>query len=1033
MTGLCLSLRNGLRDGLQTMTACIAFRARPFLIRLGVAMAIVFFALLSRAGGPKYVAGASYFNTNMSGQPLVWPQGVLSYYTDQGELSPILSNAAANAFVADAFSQWTAVPTAALAASNAGQLAEDVNGSNVTVNSNGSISMPSDIQPTATATPIAIVYDYDGSVTNALLGSGAGDASQCFFNAAFGGDDNYGAPATYLHALVVINGQCAQESSQLVDVEYRLVRVLGGVIGVGWSQLNPNVLTNNPPPTGDDFAGFPVMHSIDPPGCVPITRCYANPYQLAIDDVAAVSRLYPVTTQNQSGFPGKQLFASATARIHGSVWFTDASGNPTQPMQGVNVVARWIDPANGLPSRRFAASSVSGFLFIGNAGNPVTGFTDELGDPYSEWGSSSPTVEGSFDLAGLPLENGSTAKYQLCVEELDPIWSSLVGSYAPRLVAPSGLPQPVVVTLKAGQDLQQDILMAGSAQPMPPLSATNGWTTPAAIPPAGDWVGSLSGYGDMAYLQLPVQNKRTLSVAVKALDESGNPSELKAQPVIGMWNASDQEGTASPAFTPSPFNTVTSGLTRLDAQFSATGNFLIGISDLRGDGRPDYHYQAHVLYADSVSPPRVSVAGGAVVVAGTGFSAGLASAVGTAAAPQLQVNAGQMILAAPAFSDGPQSIAITDPVSGASSIMTNALVYGAAASDKIILVGGSLNPATPVGVQATYPMSVRVLQSDGVTPVSGATVGWIASNNLQLSACGGTSACPVTTDQGGNALSWLTPSATGNATITATLAPGVYSPAQSVSASLTATESPADLGVLPAYLWIAQGATTSVPLTARVLANGSPRANVTVTFTVETGSATLSAASAVTSSTGYAAVMLSVTQLSSTVQVSACIGPANAPCLPVYITAVAPSQLNLQPVAGGGQVSAGQPFQPVVVRVTDSSSPPNPVLAANVTFVTTVVRPGDEETNPTNPVLPVILSVGQTVVPSDISGLASIVPSGGGFSPPLEVDVGSTAGANAALDDPLELLPGSSRGSTKENPLGRFPVHVASPIAIERK
>ena len=108
-----------------------------------------------------------------------------------------------------------------------------------------------------------------------------------------------------------------------------------------------------------------------------------------------------MTAQNQSGFPGKQIFSSTTARIHGSVYFTDTHGNATQPMEGVNVVARWIDPNTGQPSHRYAASSVSGFLFTGNAGNPITGFIDLLGNPLSAWGSASPSVEGFFDLAGL--------------------------------------------------------------------------------------------------------------------------------------------------------------------------------------------------------------------------------------------------------------------------------------------------------------------------------------------------------------------------------------------------------------------------------------------------------------------------------------------------------------------------------------------------------------------------------------------------------------------------------------------------------
>ena len=755
------------------MTNNMAFTARSFLLRLALAAAMVFcFVLLSRAGGPKCVAGTSYFDPTTTGQPLLWSQGLITYYTDQGDLSPILLNASANDFVASAFSQWTSVPTAALAATSGGPLAEDVNGTNVTLNSDGTISMPADIQSTATGTPIGIVYDSDGSVTDALLGSGAGNSSQCFSNAAFGGSDNYGAFATYQHALIVINGQCAQQSSQLADVEYRLVRVIGSVLGLGWSQVNPNVLTRKPAPTSDDYAGFPVMHSTDPLNCIPITICYANPYQLAMDDFAALSRLYPVTAQNLSRFPGKQVFSTATARIHGSVWFTDTHGNRTQAMQGVNVVARWIDPGTGLPSRKYAAASVSGFLFSGNEGNPITGSDDALGDPFSEWGSDSQTLEGFFDLAGLQLPNGGSAQYQLSVEPLDPTWSAGVGPYSPGPVAPSGLAQPIVVTVTAGNDVQQDILMGGTAQPLPQPAST--WTTPAALPPAGDWEGSLSGYGNMAYFLLPAQTNRTLSVAVTALDESGQASVGKAQPVIGMWAASDPEGTEPPAFTPSPFNQLTYGMTRLDAQVAASTNFLIGISDVRGDGRPDYRYHAYVLYADSVSPLRVGVSGGPVTVQGTGFYPGLTATIGSTAATPLAISAGQMILAAPAHGDGPVDITLTDPVSGASSVMTNVLTYGAAASDSIILLSG-LNPPTPVGTQAANPMSVRVLAADGITPVSGATIGWSASTRLQLSACGGASSCSIASDQNGNAASWLTPAAAGVATITATLAPGVYS------------------------------------------------------------------------------------------------------------------------------------------------------------------------------------------------------------------------------------------------------------------
>lgn len=1009
--------------------------ARSFLVRLALsAAAILIFALLARAGGPKNVAGTSYFDTAVVGQPLVWPQGIITYYTDQGDLSLILPNASANALVASAFGQWTAVPTAAITATSGGMLAEDVNGSNVFLNADGTISMPADIQPTATGTPVGIVYDYDGSVTDALMGSGAGSTAECFSNAVYGGDDNFGTFATYQHALIVINGQCVLESSQQTDIEYRLVRVIGGVLGVGWSQVNPNVLTRVPPPTSADYLGFPVMHETDPLNCVPITICYANPYQLAMDDAASLSRLYPVTFQNEANFPGKQIFSAVTARIHGSVWFTDSQGNPTQAMQGVNVVARWIDPTTNLPSRQYVATAVSGFLFTGNTGNPVTGFDDALGTPLAEWGASTRTMEGFYDLAGLQPPNGSSAQYQLSIEALNPEWSAEVGSYSPGPVLPSGLAQPIALTVTAGNDVDQDIFMTDAPQPLPPIAST--WTAPYPVSPGGDWQGSLSSYGNMDYFLLPAQANRTLSVAVTALDEYGNPSVGKVQPVIGMWAASDPQGTAPPALTPSPFNQLPYGLTRLDAQVETSTNFLIGISDFRGDGRPDYRYHAYVLYGDSVSPSRVSVNGGAMTVLGTGFYPGLTTALGATATTPLAMGAGQMILSAPPHADGTQNITLTDPVSGGSSVMTHAFTYGAAASDLIVLLSGSLNPSTPVGAQSLHPMSVRVLQADGITPVSGATIGWSANNGLQLSACGGASSCSVISDQNGDAASWLTPAAVGVATITATLAPGAYSVSPSVSATLNATESSSDIGVTAPYLFIAQGATVSVPLTVRVLSNGAPQNNATVNFAVGAGSGTLSAPNATTSSGGYATVNLTVTQLAASVQVYACVAPGNLPCQNFYATAVPLAQQTLQPVSGGGQVSTGQAFQPVVVRVTDFSSPPNPVIAAGVTFLTTVLRPvgsspsgGSGETNPTNPGMPVILQVSQNTATSDLNGLANVTPSSGSFGPPVEVNVTASAGVSAFLDFPLQVLAAFATAGQIENHGGPSAPPPESPLA----
>ena len=990
------------------------------LLRLATVLAIVLsFSAITTAGGPKYVAGSSYFNSSTMGQPLTWSLGQLNYYTDQGDLSPILPNAAANAFVASAFLQWTSVSTAAVVANDAGQLAEDVNGNNITVDSNGIVTAPADITPAATQTPVGIVYDYDGSVTDALLGAGAGDTSECFWNAVYGGVDNFGTGANFLHALVVINGQCALQSSQLTDVEYRLVRVLGNVLGLGWSQLNLNVITGKPPATPDDYAGFPVMHYMDPVNCIPITLCYKNPYQLAPDDVAALSRLYP--TSAHSG---------TNARIHGSVYFLDHFGAEGQPMQGVNVFARWIDPSTNQPSHQYAASSVSGFLFTGNAGNPITGLTDPLGNAYSEFGSSDQTLEGFFDLGGLPIPNaGSTAQYQLSVEALDPLWSTGVCPYDDSQVVPSGSFAPIVVTVNAGGDFEQDILMSGSGQAVPPWAATETWSSPAPVLTPGDWVGSLSGYGDASYFLITAQANRTLSVAVTALDETGAPSESKAEPVVGIWTLGDPQGTPPPAFTAAPFNSEGFAMSRLDAQVLSSNSFIIGVADLRGDGRPDYSYHAHVLYGDSVSPPRVPIGGGAITLQGTGFAPGLNVTVGSTSVPLLATNASQILVTAPAQGDGQQTITVTDPVSGAFSMMASALTFGAASTDKIVLLQGA-NPPTPVGTQATNPVIVRVLASDGVTAVNGATVGWTTTNGATLSVCGGAPSCSAVTDESGMASTSVTPAATGVATITATLAPGVYNPAQSVSGTLSATSSSLDIGVTTPYLWIAQGATLSVPITARVVSTGVPQSGVTVNFRVAQGTGSLSSATAVTNSTGYASVTLTLTNFTANVQLTACVAPGNSPCQTVYGNAVAAALLNLQAVAGAGQVVTGQPFQPLTVRVTDSSAPPNPILGASVLFQSTVLRPvGSDPTlasgDPIQTGMPVILSASQSSVTSDANGLASFTPSAGSFTGPLEIEIQVSAGTAAALQDVMETFPEGSSGSA--SPPTSSPWHGSAP------
>ena len=966
-----------------------------FVYPAAVFVLLLLLTQLAQGGGPHYIAGVSYFNQGTAGMPLTWAQGAVNYYTDQGSLSQTVSGPQADALVADSFSQWTSISTAAITVAHAGQLAEDVSGANVYRNSDGTIAMPADIMPTATSTPVGIVYDADGTVTDALLGQGAGDASECFGNAVFGGLDNFGTDAHFLHALVVVNGNCVAQVPN-PDVEYRLVRVLGQVLGLGWSQTNLNIQTHIPPPAANDYVGFSIMHATDLPNCVPISLCYSNggrvnPYLPKMDDQAALSRLYPGPS-----------FLSSTARIHGTVYFANASGQPGQGMQGVNVIARWIDPSTGLPSGAYAASSVSGFLFAGNVGTTVTGYNDSTGQPFNRYGSNNPTLEGFFDLAGLQIPHGGTsAQYQLTVEDVDPFWSNTVGPYQPWQVLPSGSTQTVTVNVTLGGDVPQDIVMPGSAAQNPDWFGPTTYRSPASLPLPGDWAASLDPYGGIDYFWFSGQANRTLSVLVTALDQTGAPSESKAQPVVGMWALADPGTFPAPANTPSAFNSSIFGMTVLNAQLLEATSFRVGIADIRGDGRPDYHYHARLLYGDHITPTRASVVGGtALAIAGFGFQANTAVTVGSANIHSLAASANQIVVTSSAKPDGVQDLSLVDPPTSASSILSGVVTCGAGPNDVMRLVAGA-NPATPVGGQAPNPIRVQAFEPDGITPVAGATVVFTSNPAVAFAACSGAPSCTLITDQSGQASTYVTVLTPGTMTITAQLAPASYTSPQQVQTTLVGRESSLDIALSPQNESVAQGVTVNLQLTARVLSNGAPQPDQVVNFSLYHGSGTLNPASATTDKNGYASSSLQVSNFSAEVDGNACVGSNNNPCVGFHVFPVPSSAQRLQAVAGDLQlITVGPPFQPITVRITDTSVPPNPVLGASVMFQSLLGRTNNDapivsggDTTITRDSMPIILGMSQASITSDANGFATMQPSTGGFQGALAILGTVTAGS----------------------------------------
>ena len=415
------------------------------LLRFAVCAFVLFSSLAAYAGGPKYVAGVSYFNPANLGQPVTWANGQVRYFVDQGPLGP-LSNAQAVAMVDSAAAVWNMVPTAAVKLTDAGPLGEDVNGSNVLAG-NGFFAAPSDVTPSATGTPVAVIFDSDGSVIDALEGVGASQPDNCALNGPLVWIDNFNPNATFAHGVIVLNGRCATSANLLETMSYQLERAFGRILGLDFSQVNDNAqnLTSTEP---NGVLAWPLMQPINNE-CGPTGgTCIPNPGTMHWDDIAALNRLYPVTSANLAGFPGKLLTATNTVSIQGAISFRNGQG-----MQGVNVVARPLD-ANGKPLYQYTATFVSGTYFGGNHGNPVTGWTDTQGNRLDRFGSNDPALEGYFDLSGMPLPPGVTsANYQVSFEAVNPLYinSISVGPYLLGSPNPSGtLSTITVIGVQAG-------------------------------------------------------------------------------------------------------------------------------------------------------------------------------------------------------------------------------------------------------------------------------------------------------------------------------------------------------------------------------------------------------------------------------------------------------------------------------------------------------------------------------------------------------------------------------------------------------
>lgn len=872
---------------------------------------------LAQAGGPKYVAGVSYFNPAVLGQPLHWAGGQLNYYVDQGALSATVTNAQATAMVDAAATLWSAVPTAAVKLTDMGSLNEDVNGTDIAV-MNGIITAPADVTPAATGYPVGVIYDADGSVIDALFGTGASQPTSCQLNGVWTWLDNFNPDATVTHSVILLNGLCATTPAMLEMMSYELERAFGRVLNLDYSQVNPTALTDELP---GGTAGWPVMEPLSGVCSESGGECIPNENVLRYDDIAALSRIYPVTAANIGSFTGKTITAANTVSIQGTITFRNGAG-----MQGVNVVARPLD-ADGNPLYQYTVTFVSGAYFNGKHGNPITGYDDADGNPLTMWGSNDASLQGYFDLSAIPLPPGVTAaNYQITFEAINPLYilTEAVGPYIDGQVTASGTLTPILLSnLAAGavQTLTVDVTD----------SATGGYddaigteAEPRALPVSGMWAGRISQIGQTDWFSFPVRGNRVFTVVTQALDAMGAPTETKAMPSIGVWNASDAAGAAPVGGAPG-MNGLAIGETWLRVTAMSDDLVRIGIADQRGDGRADYPYNGWVLYADTVMPAHLPAAGGPIVIHGMGFRLTDTVLVGGQAALVTSISPNEIdAIAPPAATNvtGSVDVEVDDlPAFYAAAIVTGGVSYDSGTGDALTLITAPMNT---VPINVPIPFTVTALESD-LTPAGGVTVIYTVTSGTATLACGK----PVCT---------VNATGDGRATMNVTAVDGTWS---IVTASLTngasvqaqfAGGAPPVLSALTQRQSVAAGATINWTVQALVLQSEAPAAGQTVTWTGNGSGIIPVGSSAVTNAAGIATETLTVGPLveGALATATACVN-GTSQCVTFSALGARAEFAVLEAVSGTDQtLFVADTPAPIVLRLLDMDG--NPMAAGTVTL-----------------------------------------------------------------------------------------------------
>ena len=879
---------------------------------------IILSPLTAFAGGPKYVAGTSYFNPAAMGQPVHWAGGQINYYVDQGPLSGSVTNQQATTMVDAAAALWSAVPTAAVALTDMGPLNEDVSAANIQANSSGQITAPADVTASATNYPLAVIFDADGSVINAIIGPNASQPDACQTNGVYVWIDNFSPDATIAHGVILLNGLCATSADLLEMMKFQIERAFGRILGLDDSQVNPGALTGGEP---GGTLGWPIMQPISGVCGATGGACIPNPGILSYDDIAALNRIYPVTAANLASFPGKQLTAANTISIQGKVAFVSGYG-----MQGVNVVARPLD-SNGNPLYQYTVTAVTGAQFSGNHGNHVSGFSDSSGNALTMWGSNDSSLQGFFDLSGIPLPPGATsASYQVSFEAINPLYilSDSVGPYTMGQVAPSGMLQTITLPNLAAGTAQTVNVTAAASAAAALTSAIGSESQPRPMPVGGQWAGRLSQIGQTDWFTFPVRGNRIFTVVTQALNESGAPSNAKAMPSIGIWDAYDPVGAASVGAAPG-LNGNAPGETWLRVATNGDDIVRIGIADLRGDGRPDYAYDGWLLYADSVSPARLPASGGPIIIEGMGFRIANTVLVGGQTAQVTSISPNQITAIAPPAASGVTGsvdVEVDDqPAFYAAAVIPSGISYESGSGDALTLLSA---PSGTVPIGVPIPFTVTAL-GPSLAPAGGVTVIFTITSGTATLAYGLPVCSVVATGDGRATMNVIANDGTWSI-VTASLTNGSSLQAQFAGGT------PPVLSALTPRLSLAASATITWPVQALVLSNGIPLGNQSVAWQTSSGAGISAQGSvaALTTASGVATKNLTVGPLAEgqTVSINACLN-GTSQCVTFTAYGARPEYALLRPIAGVTQSLAanGTPSQ-IALRLLDMDG--NPMAGGTV-------------------------------------------------------------------------------------------------------